>query len=252
MSHAVWFIDNGIGIFPIKTRSKEPACRSWDDFVATREDAARYSNYGVRLASWLGVIDTDSPESEAFIALQISSGVIPNTPFVVRGARGLHRYYRLNREHTPKFIKREGLTIEFRNAGQYVVGPGSLHPTGVTYVASEWSWRLTDLPIFPADFEFGGDTNRAIEGDGLAYQMQEVSSGERHDALYKLLRSLKALGNDKESVWWCVQQANENFCSPPLSSAGLRRWFDRGFDASDRPIERVLPKTLKAVGLKGL
>ncbi len=242
---AVWFIDNGIGVFPIKTRSKEPACRSWDDFVSTREDAARYKNYGVRLATWIGVIDTDSPESEAFIGLQISTGVIPNTPFVVRGARGLHRYYRLRRAYTPKFLHREGLTIEFRNAGQYVVGPGSIHPSGVVYTAAEWSWTLTDVPFFPDEFVFD-DRPGAANFDGrqintAAYVFpDEVTSGERHDALFKLLRSFKALGNDYESTRVLISLANQNRCNPPLKeNHTFEAWCKRAWDNPDRPLATV-------------
>jgi hypothetical protein len=142
---AVWFHDNGIGVFPIKTRSKEPACKSWDDYACTRDDAAKFVNYGVRLAHWIGVIDTDSPESEAWVQAHC-----PTTPFTVRGARGLHRYYRLQAEKTPKFIKRDGLTIEFRNQGQYVVGPGSVHPTGAVYVAQRLVLAVSGPDDLPA------------------------------------------------------------------------------------------------------
>lgn len=246
--HAVWFKDNGIGVFPLKVRSKEPACKSWDDYACTRDDAAAFVNYGVRLTTDIGVVDTDSPESEAWVAANC-----PSTPFVVQGARGLHRYYRLMAEKTPKFIKRDGLTIEFRNAGQYVVGPGSIHPTGVTYVAREWSWKITDLTIFPRDFVF--DEQAAANGPtvGAPYEFpDEVSAGERHDALYKLLRQQKALGLDKESTWELVKMANEARCNPPLKDMGeLRRWFNRGFDAVDRPLSRVLP-SMNALGLGGI
>lgn len=245
---AVWFHDEGIGVFPIKTRSKEPACKSWDDYSCSREEAAKFTNYGVRLSTHYGVIDTDSPESELWVQTHC-----PPTPFMVQGARGLHRYYRLMAEQTPKFIKRDGLTIEFRNAGQYVVGPGSIHPTGVEYLAHCWTWRIMDLTIFPRDFRFTDGPAEGVGPSANAYEFpEEVSAGERHDALYKLLRQQKALGLDKESTWELVQLANTHRCSPPLKDIGeLRRWFNRGYDAVDRPIARVLP-SMDALGLGGI
>lgn len=246
---AQWFVDQGVGVFPIKERSKEPACKSWDDFVCTREQAGRLKNYGVILSNTLGVVDTDEDASELWVCANL-----PRTPFMVKGARGLHRYYRLLRP-TPKFIHRDGLTIEFRNAGQYVVGPGSIHPTGVTYEASAWTWDLKDVPIFP-EFVFDDRPGATPEGGhvlagGLAFEFPEtVFAGERHDALYKLLRSMKALGSDKDSGWELIKLANANRCMPPLSEgADLRRWFNRGWDTPDRPIERVLP-ALKSVGVE--
>ena len=141
----VVLLDQGIGVFPIVTPGKTPACSSWDDYVCTRNQAARFGNYGVRLGV-LAVADSDSSASKAWVAANL-----PPTPFMVNAARGRHRYYRLEAA-TPKFIHRDGHAIEFRNQGQYVVGPGSVHKLGMTYTASDWSWDWNDIPIFPADF----------------------------------------------------------------------------------------------------
>lgn len=245
---AAWCRDNGVHVFPIRFRGKEPIVKSWDDFVCTREEAAGYKNYGVRLESWLGVIDTDTLESEAW-ALEH----LPLTPFKVRTARGTHRYYRLSRP-TPKFLHRDGLTIEFRNAGQYVLGPGSVHPTGVVYEADPWSWNLSDITIFPTDFVFDdrpGFDNGAgnVPGAcgslaaGTAYEFPEVCyAGERHDALFKLLRSFKALGNDYDSTRQLIGLANANRCSPPLAvNPEFERWCRRAWDNPDRPITLTAP-----------
>jgi hypothetical protein len=228
-----WFHDNGIGVFPIKFKSKEPACKSWDDYTCTREEAGAFRNYGVRLAHWLGVVDSDSTESEVWVHEHVL-----DTPFKVTTARGIHRYYRLPGP-TPKFLHRDGLTIEFRNAGQYVLGPGCVHPSGRAYIPADWSWVLNDVPIFPADFLFddrpGAD---GVVGTLDRWEFPEtVSSGERHDQLYKLLRSFKALGNDREMARAVVSLANQNRCVPPLREDGeFERWFRRGWDAPDRPI----------------
>lgn len=230
-----WFYDNGIGVFPIKFKSKTPACPSWDDYVCTREQAGAFRNYGVRLAHWLGVIDTDELAANDWVEQHVIQ-----TPFKVLTARGIHRYYRLPGP-TPKFIHRDGLTIEFRNAGQYVLGPGSTHHTGRVYAAEPWSWCLADLPIFPADFVFDDRPGAAVAGTLDRWEFPEsVSSGERHDQLYKLLRSFKALGNDKQTAREVVSLANQNRCVPPLTeNAEFERWFTRGWDQPDRPLARL-------------
>lgn len=240
---ATWFIDNGIGVFPIKTRSKEPACRSWDDFQCTREQAKAFDNYGVILTESFGVIDTDTVESEQWVRTNCI-----DTPFKVRGARGVHRYYRLLRQ-TPKFIHRDDLVIEFRNAGQYVVGPGSIHPTGIEYQADDWSGRLLDIPVFP-EFVFDDRPGHTAGVPGVeAFVFPDaVYAGERHDMLYKQLRSWKALGNDRDSGWELIKLANANRCVPPIREGELLRWFNRGWDTPDRPIERILPK-LSSLGV---
>jgi len=248
---AAWFVDQQIGVFPIREGGKEPAVK-WVEYTCSRDTAAGFGNYGVKLGRGIGVVDTDSDESEEFIARQIDLHHIPATPFMVKTARGLHRYFRLSRP-TPKFIRREGMAIEFRNEGQYVVGPGSLHPSGCVYMAAAWSWNVMDIPMFPAEFLFddgscGGRSENAPQGELYSFP-PEVTSGERHHELFKLLRSLKALQNDIESAWWCVQLANENFCKPPLPTSGLRRWFERGWNNPDRPLDTYKDVKLASLGL---
>lgn len=241
---ALWFHDQGIGVFPIVDKGKEPACK-WADFSCHRDTAAAFNNYGVRLGRGIGVIDTDSPESEEFIASEIAAGLIPETPFQVKTARGLHRYYRLGGP-TPKFIRRNGMPIEFRNEGQYVVGPSSLHPSGCVYTPSDWSWVEADIPIFPTTYRFNDGTCgvRSEDQQHIGYYEfpDSVTAGERHHELFKLTRSLKAIGggiNGIEAVWWCVCEANANKCVPPLPMNGLRRWFDRGWNNPDREMDHA-------------
>src|SRR5207244_212867 len=162
---------------------------------------AGFKNYGVRLgqvarrSDWLAVLDTDNADASNWIIDQILAKSIPDTPFRVITARGQHRAYRITGP-APKFIHRDGLTIEFRNAGQYVVGPGSVHPTGATYSPVAWSWLWEDIPFFPVDtFAFDDAScvskrSTAAAGDGFEFP-SEVHAGERHDQLFKQVRSFK-------------------------------------------------------------
>lgn len=247
---AVWLLDNGVQPFPLKHRGKEPAtgCK-WQQYSCDRATAERLQNYGVRLTLWFGVVDSDTPESEAWVAAHL-----PATPFMVRTGRGWHRYYRLNVQ-PPRFIHRAGLTIEFRSDGQYVVGPGSIHPSGHVYTANDWSWDIRDVPFFPKDFLFDdrapeqGGPRAVGRGDDDDYEFpSEVSSGERHHELFKLLRSFKGrslnLVNDadkaeaKATARYAVSQANQHFCKPPLKEDHtFETWFRRGWDNPDRPMD---------------
>lgn len=236
MNAAVRFFDLGVGVFPIVTPGKTPRCKSWDDYVCSRDEAARFRNYGVRLGpcrlGWLGVADTDNPGAESWAASNL-----PPTPLTVITGRGIHRYYRIAGD-APKFIYRAGHTIEFRNTGQYVVGPGSVHQSGTIYTAANWSWRWDDLPLFPAAFDFGAPPAPAGGGqlgDGFEFP-SEVRAGARHHELFRLLRSLRGLGADQDVARGIVHDANQNRCIPPLpEGADFERWFQRGWNTPDRP-----------------
>ena len=249
---ALWFLDHGVHVFP--AHGKEPAVpkgTSWKDYRCTREQAARLRDYGVPLSPTLGALDTDNRDDEVWVLQQIARRAIPDTPFLVETARGFHRYFRLAGA-LPKFIHRDGHTLEFRNEGQYVVGPGSMHPRGGTYAALYWSWRWEDIPFFPADFVFD---DRPLEArgaaDGEPFEFPEiVRAGERHDQLFRLLRSCKGRGWDLETTREAVLTANQLRCSPPLAEDdAFDRWFARQWNKPDRPFD---PPATPLRGLGGV
>ncbi len=241
------FYDWGVGVFPAS--GKEPACKSWDDYTCTRDQAAGFKNYGVRLGqvpgrpNYLAVLDTDNTDASNWVIDQILAKNIPDTPFRVLTARGQHRYYVLHAP-APKFIHRDGHTIEFRNAGQYVVGPGSIHLSGAIYTPVAWSWLWEEIPVFPVDsflFDDGscGKRSTGTFGEGFEFP-DEVRAGERHDQLFRLLRSFKALGVDKTATREIVTLANQTRCRPAVAEdRTFVLWFDRAWSLPDRPFETL-------------
>lgn len=249
MNPRLWFYDNNIRIFPVQ--GKVPTCRSWDDFTCTRFEAASLGNYGVALGLF-GVADSDSPESEAWNAANL-----PATPFIITTGRGRHRYYRLVGD-APHFFHRAGLTIEFRHRGQYVVGPGSTHASGAVYTADAWSWKINDIPLFPVD-EFIWD-DRPLEQRGSTESGQPlilppvILAGERHDLMFKLMRSLQARGiTDIETLLKVLRVENKQKCAPPIDDRELESYIRRVAKYKDRPgFDRLETLTLSNILDTGL
>ncbi len=240
MKPATWFHINGVGLFPLKWRSKEPACK-WLGYQCTPEEPSRFTNYGVRLGQcrdgWLLVVDTDDGEDEAW-----AEANLPDTPFKVRTARGWHRYY-LSHGPVPKFIRRDGHVIECRNQGQYVVGPGSIHPSGAIYTPSDWSWRWSEITLFPLDFIFDdGSCGRASaprDDESVGGQPLRLSStvvaNERHATLHKIMRSMVARGVPIDGAVDACRAENLARCRPPLQdSKDLDRFLRRAYRQQDR------------------
>jgi hypothetical protein len=243
-----WFLDNEIRLFPIKAYDKVPACASWDDFLATPAEAADWINYGVVLGQ-LAVIDTDTPEAEAWVTQHL-----PPTPFMVTTGRGVHRYYQLGSNDAPHFLHRGGHTIEFRHAGQYVVGPGSIHASGAVYLAADWAWNLGAVPWFPLDAFAWDDRPAEAQGSGDGQPLvlpPVIAAGERHDLLFKWLRSLQARGvEDLATLLALLRDENQTRCVPPLPDAELTRYITRVAAYHDRP-DFVRRQTIDAVTLAG-
>jgi hypothetical protein len=238
---AVWFFDHGIHVFPVA--GKEPAVprgTSQFDYRCSRAEAARMRDYGVPLGLF-AVADSDSPETEAWVAAHL-----PETPFKVTTGRGRHRYYRLVVD-APHFIHRGGHTIEFRHRGQYVVGPGSVHASGAVYTADDWSWNIRDVPFFPVtDFLFDDRSPEARgSADGEPLVLPEaVSAGERHETLHKIMRSLVAHGVPLDGALKTCYAENRAKCRPPLPEDNtLDAFLRRAYHQKDRADFVRSPKT---------
>jgi hypothetical protein len=232
-----FFLAHGVNVFPIRAGTKQPEVpkgTSWKRWQGPRPTGS----YGVELGALI-VIDGDSSKSTAWIRAKC-----PSTPFrVLTGphhdptdtGRGVHFYYRAPAGITPPFIHRDRLVIEGRRLGQYVVGPGSLHPTGCAYTASEWSWDWNDLPVFPADFLFNDGTGSNTP-PGAPYQLPErLVAGERSHGLFCLLRHMKANGSTMEMGRSAVELCNANRCEPPKRFKDFEGWFRRAWHLADRP-----------------
>lgn len=239
----LWFRDNGFHVFP--TCDKVPAVpkgTSQFDFRCSREHAACFREYGVPLSTSLGVVDTDSPETERWVLQQVANGTVPKTPLVVTTARGKHRYFRLTGA-VPKFLHRDGHTIEFKNIGQYVVGPGSRRPDGVVYIADAWSWNIDDIPFFPADFVFDDrPTKPCGSTDGARFEFpQEVHAGERHYMLFRQIRAWRHIFDESEAREG-IHVMNQACCRPPLTEdEKFEQWFLRAWNQPDRPLPEGAP-----------
>lgn len=139
----------GLRVIPIRSRSKRPALDwlKYQSEAPTIEDIARWdaSNYNVAVVTGLPggvvVLDVDDEEAQDFA----DTLDLPLTA-TVRTARGRHYYYRPPLEELRNAAGVEGLKLDVRATGGYVVAPGSLHPDGTMY---EWENSPADVGFAP-------------------------------------------------------------------------------------------------------
>ena len=140
----------GFSVIPVKRQGKLPA-GSWKRFQTARAAFADVQNWAAQdincgivtgAVSGIFVLDLDS---EAALAEAERRG-LPTT-VAARTANGHHLYFRHpgGMVKTCKGVPFEGADI--RGDGGFVVGPGSVHPSGVVY---EWEHSPADTAIAPA------------------------------------------------------------------------------------------------------
>lgn len=90
------------------------------------------------------VVDVDSPEAAPWVREHLR-----RTPWIVRTARGWHLYYRHPGAHVGNRAHLEGIKLDVRGDGGFVVGPGSVHASGHVYRRQgDWSVPVAELPVF--------------------------------------------------------------------------------------------------------
>lgn len=140
----------GFSTFPVERGGKRPLMK-WERFQSERADSsevdswARHdTNVGIATGAVSGllVLDLDSAEAVA----EAEALGLPDT-LTVRTGKGLHAYFK---HPGGKVGNRAGIKPgwDIRGDGGYVVGPGSLHPSGKRY---EWQHPpgLFDLAPVP-------------------------------------------------------------------------------------------------------
>lgn len=147
--------------------------------------------------SGLLVVDEDQPGAFAEFAESIGETVDPT--FAVTTAKGCHYYYR-QAEGSPLGNGRgclAGRGIDVRGGGEgnggYVVGPGSIHATGVVYTPADSAAPVLPVPgwlteaLRPPATEPrrpGRATTTFAALKGLVRTVLEAREGERNSRLY--------------------------------------------------------------------
>ena len=145
---ALIFALNGIATFPVRYRDKRPRERKWEQYKKTLPSIDQIAkwfaggnmhNYGV-VMGWNGLAVLDFDDMSAFYewnlwTLGLDDGHpaqrLAETAFSVKTSRGIHLYYRTDEDGHNRHVH----GIDIKRSG-YVIGPGSTHPTGAKYEAT--------------------------------------------------------------------------------------------------------------------
>ena len=209
--------DLGFSVFPLPRGEKAPKM-SWKEYQqrhASDDEVSSWQGQSLNVGivtgpiSNLFALDVDSGEAQELI----NELGLPKTP-TVRTAKGAHYLFRYPPFEVKNRVRVNGVALDVRGKGGYIVGPGSLHPDGPMY-----QWEVTpeecDFAQLPAEvlalIEQGSSTREVARQDSLNGQyleagnftfwlnrqiseqlaiLKEAEEGERNSTLFKTAVSL--------------------------------------------------------------
>ena len=183
----------GLSIIPLKKGEKKPSLK-WEEFQkhrATEDELKQWfrndSNFGIICGSVsqnLVVFDFDEAESVNFVFSDFSK--VKERTMVVRTGKGYHIYFRTSKPVPSS--KRVHLHLDIQSEGKYVVGPGSLHPSGAIYnsIGAEAISEIDDYLEFLDLIDKKDAVYDAAKFVGTIWQ-----AGDRHDIALRLASLLR-------------------------------------------------------------
>src|SRR3954447_21352194 len=172
------------------------------------------ANVGIVVGlSGITVVDCDDPAAVAVMVARCG-----DTPLKVRTpSGGVHLYYRAAGERCAD-LRPEGLKVDVKGIGGFVVAPPSVRPDGPhagrAYEFLEGSWR--DLSQLPAARP--GSLPTTEDGARRPARLRAVRQGWRNNTLFRLLLRQARYCDSLDALLDIAEGVNQDF-APPLSAA---------------------------------
>lgn len=140
-------------IAPLKGKQPSIPWKRWQTERVPREQVQEWFKHGEHNIALLtgatgGVVVVDGDSKDACSVIE---STCTTTPMVVKTSKGAHYYYRHPGGRVPNAVRLiHEPPVDLRGDGGLVIGPGSMHNSGIHYQLAEGSdlTCVQDLPIF--------------------------------------------------------------------------------------------------------
>jgi AAA domain/Bifunctional DNA primase/polymerase, N-terminal len=214
--------------------------------IAVFKTRARTRNVCVVASrSELVLLETDGPTDELLTKFELQ---LPETVTVI-SRRGHHMYFRpdVGMRHAKYQVDETGVTA---SEDGYLVGAGSLHPTGLIYMYTDPD---AEVAVLPAETQRQLDRLAGTHREQVRERVRtggKVTKGNRRQEVFSHALELFHRGLDADEVFRTMLVFNERHCDPPLTRdlvrdqvRGARRRLERRPRTTD-PLEAELEALL--------
>lgn len=270
---ALAYVRAGFAVFPCKPRSKVPntphGLNDWTDnpeHVINHWATHPSDNIGITCGAPSGgllVLDFDVSDTknglETLKQWEMEHGELPETAEAITGSGGKHYFFRTDRNNI-KPTANQGLGVDVRCDGSFVVAPGSIHPNGNAYEwwCSPWECEIATADGNVLDFldyvQRNGGEDGTRKENGKFRLPDKIKSGERDKTLFRYASHLRSVGRSDEEILATVLGVNFQRCEPPMDSKDIQRIvrsackYERGGGVNDPDDGRKVGAPGKPVG----
>ena len=228
---ATLLVQRGIPVIPVLPRKKETILPGWQNHASTdpvqiekwNNENPQYNVGAVAKLNGLWMLDCDVLDLPQTIAKETSQ-VFPQT-FSVSSNQGLHFYFKHNaasrglKKNIQLKDEQDNVLCDVKVHNGYVVGPGSVHPSGKHYEVVDDA-EITEAPDWLVTWikeqhKHGGEADKQEDGASEG----KVKEGGRDNFLFKQACKLCAAGVSKSAALTALLSINSVTCDPPMEDS---------------------------------
>ena len=224
---AMPLVARGIPVIPIPPRQKGAGLKGWQNLATTdpeqiekwHKENSQYNVGAVAKLHGFWFLDCDVLD----LPQRIEQGTGQAFPkaFSVKSSKGIHFYFKHSEasESLKKNIQLKdakcNVLADIKVNNSYVVGPGSLHPSGKRYELLDDS-EITDAPDWLVTWIKEQHEHAQADEQEHGTTEGKIKEGGRDNFLFKQARKLRTAGLPKTDALTALLSINENRCQPPM------------------------------------
>ncbi|MDD5054724.1 MAG: bifunctional DNA primase/polymerase [Candidatus Peribacteraceae bacterium] len=237
---ALNYLEMGWPVIPVN-QNKRPRISSWKEYqerMPTTEEVTRWFNdpgaVGMALItgrqSGTVVLDVEKEGLDELQRLEI-----PQTVVAVSGGGGRHIYFKHPGFEVSNMTKMDGVPMDIRGDGGYIILPPSLHASGNHYlwatgpgdveIAEMPTWLLKRVQKTGLPTSIAPNVSKKTKFDFGANVPEGSRNTEAAKAIGAILCRLEEQEFDSKG-WSLADQWNTAHCEPPLEEQELRVIFE--------------------------
>jgi putative DNA primase/helicase len=231
---ALALVARQIPVIPILPRQKVTFLKNWPDLATMNpvqiekwnKENAQYNVGAVAKLEGFWMLDCDVPDLQKTIEKETGQ-VFPQT-FSVKSSKGLHFYFkhtaasRALKKNIPLRDEQGAVLGDVKVHNGYVVGPGSIHPSGKLYEVANES-GIVDAPDWLVMWIKEQHEHEEADEQQPLTSERKVKEGGRDNFLFKRACKLRIAGLSKSDALLSLISINESTCEPPMENSVLQQ-----------------------------